>query len=56
MAEKPCEKKTWTDEERANLARKLDQDLEDHMQKLAEKSKDAPQQDKWTEDNWREVQ
>lgn len=52
MAINPTEtKKHWTDEERLQLAEKLDKDLDDFISGLEKK----PYTEGWPEDRWQEV-
>lgn len=52
MATKPDEtKKQWTDEERLQLADKLDKELDDFIAGLERK----PYTEGWPEDRWQEV-
>lgn len=44
-------KKNWTDQERQELAAKLDKELDDFIDKLPKKK----YEDGWPEDRWEEV-
>lgn len=51
IQEKLGGKRDWTDSERAELCRQLDQDLDKHLDTVSQ----SKFEDGWTEENWRDV-